>query len=121
MLNIKLVYKHSPPTKWIESWVDSGAHSCMFHAGFCKALGIDLKSGIETQLAGVIGVVSQPIYFHKVKILIGSEQFETMVGFSENLSVAGLLGRRGFFENSIVKIDSSVSPPVLEVEKIHRL
>jgi hypothetical protein len=120
MLNVKLIYHHSPPTKWIEAWVDSGAHSCMFHAGFCRSLGIKLEDGIKSDLGGVIGGQVRPMYFHKVKILAGGEQFQTMVGFSEHLSVAGLLGRRGFFENAIVKIDASTNPPHFELDKVHR-
>jgi len=100
--------------------VDSGAHSCMFHAGVCRSLGIKLEDGIRSDLGGVIGGQVRPMYFHTVKIPIGAEQFETMVGFSEHLAVGGLLGRRGFFENSIVKIDSSTNPPYFELEKIHR-
>ena len=92
----------------------------MFHAGFCRSLGIKLEDGIQSDLGGVIGGQLRPMYFHKVKILVGGEQFHTMVGFSEHLSVAGLLGRRGFFENSIVKIDSSTNSPHFELEKIHR-
>jgi hypothetical protein len=60
------------------------------------------------------------MYFHKVKILIFGEFFETMAGFSKDLSVAVLLGLRGFFEHFIVKIDSSSNTPHCEIEKIHR-
>jgi hypothetical protein len=119
-MNVKLIYRHSPPTKWIESWVDSGSHVCMFHANVCRSLGINLEDGIESPLGGVIGGTTVPLYFHKIKILIGSEQVETMAGFSDKLSVGGLLGRRGFFDNFVVKIDSSTNPPFFELEKIHR-
>jgi hypothetical protein len=60
------------------------------------------------------------MYFHRVRILVFGEFFETMAGFSRELSVAGLLGLRGFFEHFIVKVDSSSSPPHCEIEKIHR-
>jgi len=60
------------------------------------------------------------MYFHKVKIIVFGDFFETMAGFSRDLSVTGLLGRRGFFENFIVNIDASSSPPNCEIEKIHR-
>jgi len=80
-------------------------------------LGIKLEDGIEAPLGGVIGGASVPLYFHKVKILIGSAQVETMAGFSDKISVAGLLGRRGFFDNFIVKIDSSTNPPFFEIER----
>jgi hypothetical protein len=92
----------------------------MFHAGFCHSLGIKLYDGIKSDLGGIIGGKLAPIYFHKIKIMVAGEQIETVAGFSEALSVAGLLGRRGFFENFIVRIDASVPPPSFDVEKIHR-
>ncbi len=79
-----------------------------------------LEDGIKEDLSGIIGGPKIPIYFHKIKILVAAEQFETMVGFSWSFSVAGLLGRRGFFENFMVKIDSSTNPPTFDLEKIHR-
>jgi hypothetical protein len=72
-------------------------------------------------LGGIVGGAVAPVYFHKIKILLGTEQVTTMAGFSEQLSVAGLLGRRGFFENFTVKIDSSTNPPWFELERINRV
>jgi hypothetical protein len=93
----------------------------MFHAGNCHSLGIKrLEDGIRDDLHGVIAGVRIPVYFHKVRVILFGEFFDTMAGFSRELSVAGLLGLRGFFENFIVKIDSSTSPPYCEIEKIHR-
>lgn len=121
LLNVKLIYQHSLPSKWIECFVDSGAPSCMFHASLCRTLGIRrVEDGIEVQLGGIIGGPTAPMFYHKVTILIGSEQIQTMAGFSWNLSVAGILGRRGFFENFIVRLDASGSPPILEIDRIHR-
>lgn len=93
----------------------------MFHADFCRSLGIKLEDGIKSELGGIIGGASAPMYYHQMKILIGSSQLQTMVGFSQALSVAGLLGRRGFFDNFIFTLDGTVSPPVFEVEKLNRV
>jgi hypothetical protein len=120
LLNVRLIYQHSPPTKYVESFVDSGAHSCMFHAGFCRALGIRLEDGVSSTLGGIVGGKTAPLYYHRIKILIGSEQLTTMAGFSAELSVGGILGRRGFFDNFVVKIDSSTDPPSFEFDRIHR-
>jgi hypothetical protein len=92
----------------------------MFHAGFCRSLGIRLTDGIKGDLSGVVGGKTADLYFHKIKILVGGYQVTTMAGFSEEISVAGLLGRRGFVEEFIVKIDSSTAPPSFEIEKINR-
>ena len=121
IVEVRLIHRHSPPSRRIESVVDSGSPDCMFHASICMSLGIrNVEDGIEQQLTGVIGGPKAPIFFHKVKILVGSEQIESMVGFSWKLAVGGILGRRGFFENFLVRIDSSTTPPTCELEKIHR-
>ncbi len=80
----------------------------------------NVEDGIKDELKGIIGGPKASIFFHRVKILVGSEQIETMAGFSWELAVGGILGRRGFFENFVVKIDSSTTPPTCELEKIHR-
>ena len=93
----------------------------MFHADLCHSLGVRrLEDGVKDYLLGATGGPTSMLYFHKVKILVFGDSFETMAGFSRDLSVTGLLGRRGFFENFVVKIDSSSSPPFCEIDKIHR-
>jgi hypothetical protein len=52
-----------------------------------------VEDGVKDDLRGVIGGPKAPMYFHKVKIIVFSEFFETMAGFSDALSVTGLLGR----------------------------
>jgi hypothetical protein len=99
--------------------VDSGSHVCLFHASLGHSLGIKrIEEGIKEEFGGIFGDYKRPVYFHKVKIIVVSEQFETMAGFSWDLSAVGILGRRGFFQNFITKIDSSQNPPKLEMEKI---
>ena len=125
VLSIRIIYKHSPPSQRLEAIVDSGSPHCIFHASICRSLGIrTVEEGIEDRLKGIVGgpaAPSSPIYFHKVKILVGSEQFETMAGFSWDLAVGGLLGRRGFFENFLVQFDCSAHPPQLEIHRIARV
>jgi len=92
----------------------------MFHADFCRALGIRLEDGVKSGLGGIVGGTVVPMYFHRIKILVGSSQLTTFAGFSAHMAVAGLLGRRGFFENYIVKIDSSTRPPSFELDRVNR-
>jgi hypothetical protein len=120
IVHVKLIYRHSPITKWFEAFIDSGSPWCLFHANFCKSLGIDLESGIRDDLKGIIGGPSAPMYFHKIKVCLGSWSFNTMAGFSTALSVGGILGRRGFFENFKVTFDPLTLPPSIELEQIHR-
>lgn len=78
---------------------------------------------MEDSLKGIVGgkdAPAVPMYFHKVKIQVADGQLETMVGFSWGLAVGGLVGRRGFFENFLVKFDCSPDPPQIEIERLHR-
>jgi len=118
LLNVKLIQKHTS-TKWIECYVDSGSPSCMFHANLCKPLGIrKVEKGIEDTLGGVIGGATAPMYYHNIGIQVGTERFQTMAAFSWEMSVVGILGRRGFFDSFSVKFDPSTSPPTLELDRI---
>ena len=92
----------------------------MFHAGLCKSLGIKrLEAGVYEPVYGIVGSHKADMYFHKVKIIVGSERFETMVGFSWEINCS-LLGIRGFFENFKVAFDSSETPPIIDLERIRR-
>ena len=93
----------------------------MFHASLCHSLGIKrVEDGVKEEFGGIFddARARRPVYFHKVKIIVVSEQFETMAGFSWDLAAVGILGRRGFFQSFITKIDSSQNPPMIEMEKI---
>jgi len=119
IINARLVHKHCPPTKSIECWIDSGSHVCLFHASLCHSLGIKrVEDGVKEEFGGIFNDPKRPVYFHKVKVMVVSEQFETMAGFSWELSAIGILGRRGFFQNFVTKIDSSGTPPYVELQKI---
>jgi hypothetical protein len=75
---------------------------------------------VRDALQGVTGAPTSLLYFHKVRIFVFGDSFETMAGFCPELAVTGLLGRRGFFDNFVVKFDASTAPPYCEIEKIHR-
>jgi hypothetical protein len=84
-------------------------------------MGMRLESGVKEELKGIVGGASAPMYFHKVQVFLGSgDGFHTMAGFSSALSVAGILGRRGFFENFHVHFDASDVPPSIEITRINR-
>ena len=87
----------------------------------CKVIGIaNPESGKKGLLHGAFSKAEVPVYYHTIKIMVGSEQFETLAGFTPNLALHGILGRIGFFEHFKVNIDSSESPPVIDIEKIRR-
>lgn len=102
--------------------VDSGSSACLFHAEFLKPLGLNLNDGIEDSLGGVGTRASIPVFYHDIWILFGIDwKIGVRAGFSEELSIAGLLGRFGFFDAFRVTFDHSVHPPAFEIDKIeHR-
>jgi hypothetical protein len=106
-------------TKLFHAVVDSGSSACLFHADFLKPLGLNLKDGIEDSLGGVGRQVFIPVYYHDISIRVGVDwRIGVRAGFSEELSIAGLLGRLGFFDAFRVTFDHSVHPPTFEIDKI---
>ncbi len=84
-----------------------------------KPFGINLRDGIEGSLGGVGQKAFIPVYFHDIWILVGIDwKMGVRAGFSEELSVAGILGRMGFFDCFRVTFDHSETPPVLEINRI---
>jgi hypothetical protein len=81
---------------------------------------MDIEKGIEAPFGGVIGGSVGTAYFHKVKLCVFSDMIEIKAAFSRTLSVAGLLGRNGFFENFIITFDAETRPPGFEFTRIHR-
>jgi hypothetical protein len=79
-----------------------------------------LKDGSRGDLRGVVGGATGDVYYHKIKLCVGSGIIGINAGFSENLSVAGLVGRHGFFEHFKVSFDPSNNPPGFELTRIHR-
>jgi hypothetical protein len=118
-LTVSLIIGHSQ-TKKFEAIVDSGSSTCLFHADIGKAHGLKLKSGLKGELGGVVGGAKGEVYYHKVKLCIGTDMIHINAGFSENLSVAALLGRHGFFEHFSVLFDPTNNPPGFEITRIYR-
>ena len=84
------------------SVIDSGADYCVFPAIFGERLGLEVKKGRLTQMAGFGG--GGECFYHKINVmaLIDNKilRFECFAGFSERMNElgVGLLGRHGFFE-----------------------
>jgi hypothetical protein len=102
--------------------IDSGSPFCMFQAEVAELLGIQVNTGAESKVGGIIRGPEDPIYFHRVKIYVEADWIiDVMAGFVKKLQVPGILGRNGFFDNFYVKFDQSSSPPIVEVTRIERL
>jgi hypothetical protein len=122
LLNVKLDYpaRHSPPTRRFEAFVDSGSPDCFFHADIGRAIGVPIKDGAEAPLSGIISTGSASAFFHDVGLHVGTDIIRIRAGFCDQLSVAGILGRRGFFDNFMVTFDHAAVPPAFEIQRIHR-
>lgn len=100
--------------------VDSGSHACYFRADLGEAIGLKVEAGKPAELVGIKKGLAIRVFFHTVRLFVGSESVTIPAGFTPELSVAGVLGRRGFFDNFGVKFDSASNPPSLEIDRIHR-
>lgn len=71
---------------------------------------------------GMIAVLGrQHEAYSSVIVVQGADfSFQTRALFVENLSIGGLLGRRGFFDNFRVTFDHSTEPPSIYYEAIQR-
>jgi len=119
VLPVRLNYpqKHNT-TPSFEAFVDSGSPYCYFRTDIGRALGIKIGSGAQSALGGVIEGPRSPVFFHSVGLYVGADLIRIKAGFCETLSVGGILGRNGFFDNYKVTFDQSASPPCFELQRI---
>jgi hypothetical protein len=102
--------------------VDTGSDNCLFHADALKPFNIKLEDGIKGRNLGGVGKqISIPVYYHDVRVLFALDHIISIrAGFSEELAVAGILGRNGFFDKYSVTFDHTDEPPCMTLEKIVR-
>jgi hypothetical protein len=99
--------------------MDTGSPYCLFQASLGRAIGLKVEEGIRHEISGIVAGASVPGFFHK--IIMSVEDIWTvdvMAGFVEGMGAGILLGRRGFFDNFMVKFDHSTAPPSFEIDKI---
>lgn len=121
MLSVRIGIAHDIWSPRFLAVVDSGSPWCIFPTALGDYLGLQVSSGIESELRGIIRTDSEPIYFHKIKIQIEANwNISVMAGFTRKLSADGILGRSGFFDNFLLRFDHSKDPPQLEIDKIER-
>jgi hypothetical protein len=119
LLNVAVLYKHAR-SKRLEAYVDSGAPVCLFHGSIGKALGMRVEEGTEGPLGGVIGGVRKKVHYHDIKIELRGQVLALRAGFSDDLSVAAILGRSGFFDSFTITFDPCNNPPGLALERFYR-
>ena len=103
-----------------EAILDSGCADTLFHSSIGESIGIDIKSGIRYELAGIAKGTKISAHFHDVDLHADAHIIRIRAGFSDKLPIAGILGRRGFFEHFIVRFDPTFTPPGFEIERVGR-
>jgi hypothetical protein len=118
-LNVQfsLPKERSTPVDRYECIIDSGATNCLFHADIARRLGLVLTSGARQWTNGIGGL--EETWLHDVMLHLPGGPVRVTAGFKDNLSVAGLLGMRGFFEHFNVSFDSGLKECTLE--RIYRI
>jgi hypothetical protein len=112
--------KHSPPCRKFEAIIDSGAAMCIFHSSIGQSIGLNIQKGEEDETTGISGNPTK-IYLHNVSLHIpGGHVIKIRAGFTDELPVAGLLGRTGFFEHFKITFDPSSTPPGFDLERIYK-
>ena len=119
VLTVAVIHHHKA-CKRFEAIVDSGSPWCLFHAAVGRSIGINIENGEVGRLGGVIRGASEPVYFHNVKIRFLEHIVDATAGFTETLSVAGILGRQSFFDNCTVTFDPSSAPGHLDITRLFR-
>lgn len=119
LLYVRVSKKHSAPSIRFAAILDTGSPFCLFHADIGQNIGVDIKSGIEQSIAGVVPGVNTTAYFHRLNLHIEANWIiEATVGFIENFQCPALLGRRGFFDRFVVRFDHGVNPPIFNIEPL---
>lgn len=104
-----------------EGIIDSGSSECLFHGDVARAVGItDITKGIPSVTGGVVGGAQMNLYAHEVRLIVGSDNFKINAQFSDELPIACLLGRRGFFDKYIVSFDPTENNPGFELTRVHK-
>ncbi len=97
--------------------VDSGASQCLFHGSLGRAIGLVVEKGEVDQTIGVSGQATT-IYLHNISLHVpGGHTLKIKAGFTDDLPLAALLGRRGFFEHFKVSFDPSGIAPGFDIDR----
>lgn len=96
LIDIRLCYKHRLSKNLIKCLLDSGADRNLFPAEWGEIVNINIKKGEKISHFG-IGDMEIIAYRHKIKLYVGSYDFNTTADFSYEQKFP-LLGREDFFK-----------------------
>lgn len=104
----------NPKTKEVvECWalVDSGADCNLFASVLGEIIGLDIESGIQRPVAGIVAGEKRSYFEHELELIVGGWTFHAKVGFMPSISSQageGIVGQSGFFNNfKYVKFDKN--------------
>ena len=101
----------------LEVLVDSGSTDCIFPADVLNRLGLSLESGAPSGIVGVSGAVEMRTHYQTVTLHIENHEIRVVAAFAPRLCVAGILGRRGFFDQFRVVFDIPANPLTFSIER----
>jgi hypothetical protein len=110
--------KRSAP---LESIVDSGADHCVFDAGIADGLGMPVRKGEQVAFGGIARGAETIGYLHTVTLTVAAQNYEAPIVFAYGLSMTGILGQTGFFDQFTVTFDWTPHPPCFDVQRILRI
>jgi hypothetical protein len=113
MLRVRVGIPKGKRSPRFRAYVDSGSPWCLFKADIGDYLGLDIESGEQDELGGIIAASVELVYFHKLTLFV--EDYWTIpirAGFVRKLSTHGILGRDGFFVVFESNLTNLRNPPL---------
>ena len=118
ILSVQIIHNHAA-SKRFEAVLDTGSDYRLFDANIGASIGMKIVDGPEGPLGGIIPGSRGKVYYHKTKLVVGTEILEIKAGFSWDITT-NVLGHFGFFEHFTVTLQSAFEPPCFELQRIHR-
>jgi hypothetical protein len=99
ILSIQIACNHNKETIW--ALIDSGAEISVFNSEIAGLLNIEIRSGKQFNLGGIVDNRGLHAWLHQVSMTVGDlGSISTMVAFTDSESPGlSLLGQKGFFDN----------------------
>ena len=102
-----------------QTLLDTGATNCLFHSSLGRIIGLDIESGEMAESGGIVANATMKVFYHDVRLHIGTDAYEIRAAFSDDLPFpGGFLGRSGFFNKYVVTFDPSSSLPGFEIRRV---
>jgi hypothetical protein len=78
------------------------------------------NQGQSESQRGVVKGVQMKTYGHDIRLFVGSDNFKIEGYFADDLPIAALLGRNGFFDKYVISFDPTGTAPGFELNRVHK-